>query len=49
MLRSIDPQLSEMSPVVRQLLPTTPAHNAGLSTPHSTDMTLRYKSKRTIN
>jgi hypothetical protein len=35
MLSSIDFQLSVISPVVRQLLPTAGAHVAGVSTPHS--------------
>ena len=34
-LLSIDFQLSDISPVVLQLFPTTAAHNAGWSTPHS--------------
>ena len=33
----IEFQLSPISPAVRQLLPTSPAHRAGVSTPHSTE------------
>jgi hypothetical protein len=42
----MDFQLSEISPVVRQLFPTPAAHKAGLSTPHSIYLhNMRYYTK----
>ncbi len=48
MLPIIELQRSEISPVVRQLLPTLAAHKAGLSTPHSIYISYKILNKNEL-